>query len=54
MSREEQLCAPGRLTCRQLSVFWRAVMRNLNQQMDIDALVVLASEEIIDVVFLCE
>lgn len=28
-------------------------MRNLNQQMDIDASVVLTSEEIIDVVLLC-
>jgi hypothetical protein len=35
---------------RQLSVFWCTVMRNLNQQMDIDASVVLASEEIISFV----
>ena len=38
----------------QLSVSWCTVMRNLNQQMDIDASVVLASEEIINVVLLCK
>jgi hypothetical protein len=39
---------------QQLSVFWRTVMRNLNQQMYIDASVVLASEEIVDVMLVCE